>query len=134
MPVHNALITHSWFQYDNTKTQCHCVTTCTKKRLINQHSREKDWKLMCSSCYLWNSSGNRKSLSSVILHEIQKHCFAIFSRDNIIRLKEATTSMVYLKKRLRDGLVSYILQGGEEGSLETIRCCFQMHNQQKFLK
>ena len=69
---------------------------------------------MRSSCYLWNSSGNRKSLSSVFLHENQKHCFAIFSRDNIIRLKEATTTMMYLKKRLRDGLVSYILQEGRK--------------------
>ena len=37
---------------------------------------------------------------------------------------------MFLKKknRLRDGfiLVSYILQGGEEGALETIRCCLQM--------
>ena len=35
--------------------------------------------------------------------------------------------MMFLKKkRLRDGLVSYILQGVEEGPSETIRCCLQM--------
>ena len=54
--------------------------------------------------------------------KFKKHCFA-----TSLDITSFVNSMMFLKKkRLRDGLVSYILQGVEEGPSETIRCCLQM--------